>query len=88
VGYVVVSGETHTVRKVYQIAFDRVGLDWQDRVEVDPLGSSSPAEVDLPDQSARAARVEGPGRVSRNPRMIVDADGRAVKEVPLRINEP
>src|SRR5579864_141120 len=33
--YVVATGETHPVRELCQIAFDQVGLNWQDHVVVD-----------------------------------------------------
>jgi GDPmannose 4,6-dehydratase len=44
--YVVATGATHTVRELVQIAFDRVGLDWQKYVVIDPA-FIRPAEVDL-----------------------------------------
>ncbi|MBO0730595.1 MAG: GDP-mannose 4,6-dehydratase, partial [Acidimicrobiaceae bacterium] len=44
--YVVATGETHSVRELCQIAFDEVGLTWQDHVEIDPQ-FFRPAEVDL-----------------------------------------
>ena len=44
--YVVATGETHTVREFCEKAFGRVGLDYQDHVEIDPR-YFRPAEVDL-----------------------------------------
>src|SRR5512138_339767 len=44
--YVVASGETHSVRELCEIAFARVGLDWEEHVVVDPA-LVRPAEVDL-----------------------------------------
>lgn len=44
--YVVSTGETHTVREFCEIAFDRVGLNWEDHVVVDEA-FFRPAEVDL-----------------------------------------
>jgi GDPmannose 4,6-dehydratase len=44
--YVVGTGETHSVRELCQLAFDRLGLDWQQYVVVDPK-FYRPAEVDL-----------------------------------------
>jgi GDPmannose 4,6-dehydratase len=44
--YVISSGETHTVREFLEIAFDYVGLDWQDYVRIDPR-FFRPAEVDI-----------------------------------------
>ena len=31
--YVIATGETHTVRSCVEIAFDQVGLDWEDYVD-------------------------------------------------------
>ncbi len=44
--FVIAMGETHTVRELCQVAFDRVGLDWEDHVVVDER-FLRPAEVDL-----------------------------------------
>jgi len=44
--YVLATGETHTVREFCEIAFSRVGLDYNDHVVVDPR-FVRPAEVDL-----------------------------------------
>jgi GDPmannose 4,6-dehydratase len=44
--YVVATGETHTVKKLLEIAFEHVGLDWQQFVVQDPC-LIRPAEVDL-----------------------------------------
>lgn len=44
--YVVATGETHTVRELCQVAFERAGLDWRDHVVVDQR-FFRPAEVDL-----------------------------------------
>ena len=44
--YVIATGETHTVRELIEIAFDRAGLAWQKYVEIDPK-FYRPAEVDL-----------------------------------------
>ena len=44
--YVVATGETHSVREFLELAFQHVGLNWQDYVEVDPR-FYRPAEVDM-----------------------------------------
>jgi GDPmannose 4,6-dehydratase len=44
--YVVATGETHSVRELCQIAFDHVGLQWEEHVVVDQQ-FFRPAEVDL-----------------------------------------
>lgn len=43
--YVIGSGETHTVREFVKLAFEEVGLNWEDWVELDP-SLIRPAEVD------------------------------------------
>ncbi len=44
--FVVATGETHEVREFLQLAFDHVGLNWQDHVVLDDR-FTRPAEVDL-----------------------------------------
>ncbi len=44
--YVVCSAETHSVREFCAVAFDHVGLNWEEHVVVDPK-FYRPAEVDL-----------------------------------------
>lgn len=77
VDYVISTGETHSVREFCQIAFDHVGLNWEDYVTQDPR-FYRPAEVDqLIGDSAKAHKeldwkpsVDFPGLVT----MMVDAD--------------
>jgi GDPmannose 4,6-dehydratase len=57
--YVVATGETHSVREFCELAFDRVGLDWEKYVIVDEK-FFRPAEVDLlVGDSSKARRVLG-----------------------------
>jgi GDPmannose 4,6-dehydratase len=44
--YVISTGETHTVRELCEVAFNRAGLSWEDHVEIDEQ-FFRPAEVDL-----------------------------------------
>lgn len=44
--YVIATGETHSVREFCEVAFSRVGLNYQDYVVIDPA-FFRPAEVDL-----------------------------------------
>ena len=44
--YVIATGETHSIREMCEVAFDSVGLKWQDYVVTDPR-FYRPAEVDL-----------------------------------------
>ncbi len=54
--YVVATGETHSVRELCELAFARVGLDWQDHVVTDSR-FLRPAEVDLLKGDATKART-------------------------------
>jgi len=57
--FVIATGETHSVREFCQLAFDAVGLDYEDYVVVDPL-FYRPAEVDiLLGDAAKARRQLG-----------------------------
>ena len=75
--YVIATGATHTVRDLCEVAFARVGLNWQDHVIVDPA-FVRPAEVDLLlGDASKAKRVLGwQPRVSFQGlvEMMVDAD--------------
>jgi len=75
--YVVAMGETHTVKELVQLAFDRVGLDWEKYVVIDPR-FIRPAEVDLLiGQPAKANKVLGWVPQTSFPtlvNMMVDAD--------------
>ena len=42
--YVVATGKSHSVREFVELAFDYVGLDWRNHVEIDP-SLRRPAEV-------------------------------------------
>jgi len=75
--YVIATGQTHAVRELCEIAFARVGLNWQEHVVVDPK-FVRPAEVDvLQGDASKAKRVLGwQPRVSFRQliEMMVDAD--------------
>ncbi|HEX4863140.1 MAG TPA: GDP-mannose 4,6-dehydratase [Acidimicrobiales bacterium] len=75
--YVVATGETHPVRELCQIAFDQVGLNWEDHVVVDEQ-FLRPAEVDLliGDPSKARAKLGWKPEVGFEElvRMMVDAD--------------
>src|SRR4029450_12090766 len=53
--YVIATGETHSVRELCELAFERVGLDWEKYVVVDER-FFRPAEVDLLVGDASKAR--------------------------------
>ncbi len=55
--YVIATGETHTVRQFCELAFDEVGLNYEEHVRVDER-YVRPAEVDLLIGDATKARRE------------------------------
>jgi GDPmannose 4,6-dehydratase len=75
--YVVATGETHPVRELCQIAFDQVGLKWEDHVVVDDQ-FLRPAEVDLligdPSKARTALGWKPEVGFEELIRMMVDAD--------------
>jgi len=75
--YVIATGESHTVREFLELAFTRVGLDWQEYVEIDPR-YYRPSEVDhLCGDASKAARILGwqPRTVFKElVALMVDAD--------------
>jgi GDPmannose 4,6-dehydratase len=78
--FVIATGETHSVRELCEVAFARVGLDWERHVIVDKT-HVRPAEVDyLIGDAGKARRVLGwsPKVSFRNlVEMMVDADVKA-----------
>jgi GDPmannose 4,6-dehydratase len=80
--YVIASGETHPVTELCQIAFDQVGLNWEDHVVVDPQ-FLRPAEVDLLIGDPRKATEKLGWKAETGfedlIRMMVDADLDALK---------
>jgi GDPmannose 4,6-dehydratase len=82
--YVVGTGETHSVRRLCEVAFGRLDLDWEKHVVVDPI-FYRPAEVDLlVSDPAKARAVLGwEPEVSFEGliQMMVDADLAHLKQV-------
>ena len=83
--YVIATGVSHSVRDLVEIAFGRVGLDWEDHVRLDP-DLLRPAEVDhLVGDSAKGRAVLGwePSvDFERLVTMMVDADLERVAAEP------
>jgi GDPmannose 4,6-dehydratase len=80
--YVIATGETHPVRELCRIAFDQVGLAWEDHVVVDPQ-FLRPAEVDLligdPKKATEKLGWKAETGFEDLIRMMVDADLGAIK---------
>ena len=86
--YVIATGETHSVRELVELAFNRVDLDWQDHVETDPT-LFRPAEVNLlrgdPSKARKQMGWEPKVTFAELVEMMVDADLKRVeKEVAER----
>jgi GDPmannose 4,6-dehydratase len=81
--YVIATGETHSVQELVQVAFDYVGLNWQDYVRIDPR-LVRPAEVDLliGDSSKAKEKLGWQPKVTFEEliRMMVDSDLQAVQK--------
>jgi GDPmannose 4,6-dehydratase len=81
--YVVATGETHSVQEFLELAFQHVGLPWQQYVEIDPR-YLRPSEVDLLLGDASRARE----KLGWRPRtsfqqlvqLMVDADWKLAKQ--------
>jgi GDPmannose 4,6-dehydratase len=75
--YVIATGETHTVQKLVEVAFNHAGLDWKKYVKLDPK-FLRPAEVDLliGDPSKAMKKLGWKPKVSFEQmiQMMVDAD--------------
>jgi GDPmannose 4,6-dehydratase len=75
--YVIATGETHTVQKLVEVAFNHAGLDWKKYVKLDPK-FLRPAEVDLliGDPSKAMNKLGWKPKVSFEQmiQMMVDAD--------------
>lgn len=81
--YVVATNETHTIRECLDVAFARVGLDWNQHVEIDPR-YYRPAEVDLliGDYSKAKAKLgwEPKTKFKELIELMVDADINLLKD--------
>jgi GDPmannose 4,6-dehydratase len=75
--YVIATGEKHTVREFARLAFERVGLSYEEHVEIDPA-LFRPAEVNtLRGDASKARRVLGwrpETSLAELVAMMVDAD--------------
>jgi GDPmannose 4,6-dehydratase len=81
--FVIATGESHTVREFVQLAFERVGLDWQRHVDIDPR-YFRPAEVAslCGDPSKARADLEWEARTSFEELvgLMVDGDVRLLDD--------
>jgi GDPmannose 4,6-dehydratase len=79
--YVIGTGENHTVKEFLELAFARVGLDWNEYVTVDPR-YYRPAEVDnlLADPAKAGRQLGWQSRTGFRDlvRIMVDAESRAI----------
>jgi len=75
--FVIATGETNTVRRCVEIAFDQAGLEWEPYVKIDDA-FKRPAEVDLlvgdPAKAKRVLGWEPKTNFEQLIRLMVDAD--------------
>ena len=75
--YVIATGETNTVRRCVEVAFDEAGLDWEQHVRLDPQ-FLRPAEVDLlvgdPSKAKRELGWEPTTNFEQLIRLMVQSD--------------
>ena len=75
--YVVATGETRTIREFLKIAFERVDLNWEDYVEIDPR-YYRPAEVELlvgdPTKAKEKLGWQAQVKFAELAKLMVDAD--------------
>jgi GDPmannose 4,6-dehydratase len=75
--YVIATGETHTVKEFVEIAFEHVGLNWQENVVQDPQ-FMRPAEVDIllgdPSKAKQKLKWEPQINFEQLVKMMVDQD--------------
>ncbi|ASS96784.1 GDP-mannose 4,6-dehydratase [Peribacillus simplex] len=75
--YVIATGETHTVKEFVEIAFEHVGLNWQEHVVQDPQ-FMRPAEVDIllgdPSKAKQKLKWEPQINFEQLVKMMVDQD--------------
>jgi len=87
--YVVATGQTHSIREFLNVAFDRVGLDWNDYVEIDPR-YFRPAEVELllGDSSKAKKLLNWQPKVTfeKLAEIMIDADWELAKQEKLLVD--
>lgn len=75
--YVVATGQTHSVQRLVEVAFEHAGLDWRKHVRTDPR-FLRPAEVDLligsPEKAQRELGWKPEVSFEQLIQMMVDAD--------------
>jgi GDPmannose 4,6-dehydratase len=81
--FVIATGESHSVREFLGLAFQRVGLDWQRYVAIDPR-YYRPSEVDhLRGDASKAKRILGwepTVRFADLVALMVDADVKLLED--------
>lgn len=84
--YVVATGEMHSVKELCEVAFGRLGLDYEKHVRIDPA-YMRPAEVDLligdPSKARKILGWEPKVRFKQLIEMMVDADLELLKRREL-----
>ena len=85
--YVLATGESHTIRELLQVAFNHVGLNWQDHVKIDKRFHRPADAHELLGNPSKARRVLGwtpTQNFEQLIRLMVDHDLKAVKASEFR----
>ena len=90
--YVIATGQTHSIREFLELAFERVGLDWNKYVEIDKR-YLRPTEVDLlrgdPSRAKKVLGWEPKVGFEQLAAMMIDADLELARQEKLLIdNQP
>src|SRR5215475_11663089 len=89
--FVLATGESHSIREALEIAFDAVGLDWREFVEIDPK-LIRPAEVEIlcGDSSKAKQRLGWVPRIRFTTliRTMVEADLQLVQKLEAALHAP
>ncbi len=87
--YVIATGQTHSIREFLELAFKRVGLDWNKYVEIDKR-YLRPTEVDLlrgdPSKARKVLGWEPKVGFEQLAAMMIDADWELARQEKLLID--
>jgi GDPmannose 4,6-dehydratase len=85
--YVLATGESHTIRELLQVAFNHVGLNWQDHVKIDKRFQRPADAHELlgnPDKAREKLGWTPTQNFEQLIRLMVDHDLKAVKASEFR----
>ena len=87
--YVIATGQTHSIREFLDVAFGRLGMDWEKYVEIDTR-YFRPAEVDLllgdPSKARKLLNWQTRVNFEQLATMMIDADWKLAKQEKLLVD--